>query len=74
MGRRRKAPQEPDRTNVCGAAGGFDHEAQNQIEQRGLIGAAVSTIQHFFGAFPPWMDCLQVGRPSTFVADTAGST
>jgi hypothetical protein len=53
MGRRRKAPQKPDRTNVRGAAGGFDQEAQNQIEQRGLIGTAVSTIQHFFGAFSP---------------------
>jgi hypothetical protein len=53
MGRRRKAPQESDRTDVRGAEGAFDTQAIEQVEQRGIVGAAVSTIHHFFGAFSP---------------------
>jgi hypothetical protein len=53
MGRGRKAAQESDRTNVRSAEGAFDPQAKEQLEQREIVGAAVSTIHHFFGAFSP---------------------
>ena len=53
MGRGRKAPQESDRTDVGGSEGTLDTQANEQVQQRGIVGAAVSTIKHFFGAFSP---------------------
>jgi len=53
MGRGRKAPQEADRTDVSGSEGALDTQANEQVQQRGIVGAAVSTIRHFFGAFSP---------------------
>jgi len=53
MGGGRKAPQEPDRTDVSGSKGTLDSQAKEPVQQRGIVGAAVSTIRHFFGAFSP---------------------
>ena len=53
MGRGRKAPQEADRTDVSGSEGALDTQANEQVQQRGIVGAAVSTIRHFFSAFSP---------------------
>jgi hypothetical protein len=53
MGRGRKAPEKPYRRNVAGTEGVADQQEKNQVEQKGIIEAAVSTIRHFFGAFSP---------------------
>jgi hypothetical protein len=53
MGRRRKAPEKPYGRNVAGTEGIADQQEKNQVEQKGIIEAAVSTIRHFFGAFSP---------------------
>jgi hypothetical protein len=53
MGRRRKAPEKPHRRNVAGAEGVADQQEKDQIEEKGIVEAAVCMIRHFIGAFSP---------------------
>jgi len=55
MGRGREAPEKLYRGNVTDTERVADQQEKNQVEQKGIIEAAVSTVRHFFGAFPPFV-------------------